>query len=67
MMPPPVCLSQRYQPKFTERSLEVSDFAGGEPTMTISRFALLDIMMLGISLAKSDFEEARLKTLFRQN
>lgn len=62
MMPPPVFL-QRYQPKspwFTEVYV-----AGGEPTMTISRFAgLLDIvMMLGISLAKRDFEEASSTTL----
>lgn len=35
-------------------------FAGGEPTMTISRFAeVLDIVTLGTSLARSLFEEAR--------
>ena len=62
MMPPPVFL-QRYQPK-SPRFTEVC-FAGGEPIMTISRFAgLLDIiMMLGISLATRDFEEARSTTL----
>lgn len=44
---------QPKSPRFTEVC-----FAGGEPTMTISRFAgLLDIVMFGISLTRRDFEE----------
>lgn len=59
MMPPPIFnFHSAHQPK-SPRFDQVG-FAGGEPTITISRFAeALDIVTLGTSLARNLCEEAR--------